>query len=198
MSAATPDDVDRIVEAWRRERPDLDVTPLHILSRVSRLARHLDLARGSAFARHGLEGWGFDVLSALRRAGPPYELSPGQLVAQMLVTSGTMTNRVDRLAARGLVARGPDPSDRRGVKVTLTPAGRAVVDAALAELLDRERVLLAQLPPSEQADLSGLLRRLLSPFEPSTTHSPWVAKGTRAQPPGLSADDLGQGEPLEL
>ena len=166
MSAAPTDDVDRIVEAWRRERPDLDVTPLHILSRVSRLARHLDLARGSAFARHGLEGWGFDVLSALRRAGPPYELSPGQLVAQMLVTSGTMTNRVDRLAARGLVARGPDPSDRRGVKVTLTPAGLALVDAALADLLERERVLLAQLPPSEQDDLSGLLRRLLSPFEP--------------------------------
>src|SRR6185295_2953082 len=123
MSTVPADDVDRIVQAWRRERPDLDVTPLHVLSRVSRLARHLDLARGSAFAKHGLEGWGFDVLSALRRAGPPYELSPGQLVAQMLVTSGTMTNRVHRLTALGLVGRGPDPSDRRGVKVTLTTAG---------------------------------------------------------------------------
>jgi DNA-binding MarR family transcriptional regulator len=165
MSAAPADDVDRIVEAWRRERPDLDVAPLHILSRVSRLARHLDLARGSAFAKHGLEGWEFDVLSALRRAGPPYELSPGQLVAQMLVTSGTMTNRVDRLTARGLVGRGRDPSDRRGVKVTLSTAGRTVVDSAMADLLDQERVLLAQLPPSEQDHLSDLLRRLLSPFE---------------------------------
>ncbi len=165
MAAAPADDVDRIVEAWRRERPDLDVAPLHILSRVSRLARHLDLARGSAFAEHALEGWEFDVLSALRRAGAPYELSPGQLVAQTLVTSGTMTNRVDRLTARGLVGRGPDPSDRRGVKVRLTTAGRAVVDAAMADLLDRERILLSALPPSEQDHLSESLRRLLSPFE---------------------------------
>ena len=166
MSAAPTDEVDRIVDAWRRERPDLDVAPLTILSRVLRLARHLDLARGSAFAEHGLEGWGFDVLSALRREGPPYELSPGQLVAQTLVTSGTMTNRVDRLAARGLVSRGTDPSDRRGVKVRLTTTGRAVVDAALADLLDRERILLNQLPPPERNHLAELLRQLLSPFEP--------------------------------
>jgi len=165
MSASPADDVDRIVDAWRRERPDLDVAPLHILSRVSRLARHLDRARGSAFAEHGLEVWEFDVLSALRRAGAPYELSPGHLVAQTLVTSGTMTNRVDRLAARGLVGRGPDPSDRRGVKVTLTTAGRTVVDAAMADLLDRERTLLSQLPPSEQDHLAEFLRRLLSPFD---------------------------------
>ena len=165
MSAVPTDEVDRIVEAWQRERPDLDVAPLTILSRVLRLARHLDLARRSAFAEHELEGWGFDVLSALRREGAPYELSPGQLVARTLVTSGTMTNRVDRLAARGLVSRGPDPSDRRGVTVTLTTAGRAVVDAAMADLLDRERILLNQLPPSERDHLAELLRRLLSPFE---------------------------------
>jgi DNA-binding MarR family transcriptional regulator len=166
MSAVPTDEVDRIVEAWQRERPDLDVAPLTILSRLLRLARHLDLARGSAFAEHDLEGWGFDVLSALRRAGAPYQLCPGQLVAQTLVTSGTMTNRVDRLAARGLVSRGPDPSDRRGVKVTLTTAGRTVVDAAMADLLDRERILLNQLSPSEQGHLAELLRQLLSPFEP--------------------------------
>lgn len=165
MSATPADDVDRIVAAWRRERPDLDVAPLHILSRVSRLARHLDRDRRLAFAEHDLEGWEFDVLSALRRAGAPYELSPGQLVAQMLVTSGTMTNRVDRLAARGLVLRGPDPRDRRGVKVTLTAKGRTVVDSAMADLLVRERILLAQLPPSQQDHLTEFLRRLLSPFE---------------------------------
>jgi DNA-binding MarR family transcriptional regulator len=165
MSATPADDVDRIVDAWQRERPDLDVTPLHILSRVSRLARHLDRDRGSAFAEHGLEGWEFDVLSALRRAGPPYELSPGQLVTQTLVTSGTMTNRVDRLTARGLVGRGPDPSDRRGVKVTLTTEGRTVVDSAMADLLVRESLLLARLPQSEQDHLTDFLRRLLSPFE---------------------------------
>lgn len=165
MSATPADDVDRIVEAWHRELPDRDFAPLHVLSRVSRLARHLDRARGSAFAEHGLERWEFDVLSALRRAGAPYELSPGQLVAQTLVTSGTMTNRVDRLTARGLVGRGPDPSDRRGVKVTLTESGRTVVDGAMTDLLDRERTLLRQLEPAEQDQLAGLLRRLLSPFD---------------------------------
>ena len=159
------DDVDRIVSAWRRERPDLDVTPLEVLSRVSRLARRLDLARGAAFAEHGLDGWEFDVLSALRRAGTPYELSPGQLVAETLVTSGTMTNRVDRLAARGFVERRPDPTDRRGVIVRLTTTGMAVVDAALADLLSHEHDLLGDLGAGEREELSGLLRRLLRPFE---------------------------------
>lgn len=164
---ATPtDEVDRIVAAWRRERADLDVAPLQILSRVSRLARHLDLARGSAFAEHGLEGWEFDVLSALRRAGAPYELSPGRLVQQMLVSSGTMTNRVDGLERRKLVRRGPKPGDRRGVLVGLTDTGRHVVDNAMSDLLDRERELLGDLPPGEQDQLSGLLRHLMASFEP--------------------------------
>ena len=159
------DDVDRIVSAWRRERPGLDVAPLEVFSRVSRLARRLDLARGTAFAEHGLDGWEFDVLSALRRAGTPYELSPGQLVTETLVTSGTMTNRVDRLAARGYVERHPDPTDRRGVIVRLTPQGMAVVDAALSDLLAHEHRLLAELTGGERDELSGLLRRLLHPFE---------------------------------
>ncbi len=159
------DDVDVIVSAWRRERPDLDVAPLEVLSRVSRLARRLDLARGSAFAAHHLEGWAFDVLSALRRAGEPYELSPGHLVQQTLVTSGTMTNRVDRLERQGWVERRPDPGDRRGVLVRLTPAGRDVVDAAMAGLIDQEKSLLGELSPAEQDQLATLLRRLLAPLE---------------------------------
>lgn len=159
------DDVDRIVSAWRHERPELDVTPLEILSRVSRLARRLDLARGTAFAEHGLDGWEFDVLSALRRAGAPYELSPGQLVAETLVTSGTMTNRVDRLLTRGYVERQPDPRDRRGVIVRLTPEGMQTVDAALDDLLAHERDLLAELPRDDRRALAGHLRILLTPFE---------------------------------
>lgn len=159
------DDVDRIVSAWRRERPDLDVSPLEVLSRVSRLARRLDRARGTAFAEHRLDGWEFDVLSALRRAGTPYELSPGQLVSETLVTSGTMTNRVDRLVARDLVERHPAPNDRRGVIVRLTPAGMTVVDAALADLIAHEQALLGDLGTAERADLAALLRRLLHPFE---------------------------------
>lgn len=160
-----PDEVDRIVAAWQRERPDLDVGPLEVLSRVSRLARHLDRARSAAFAEHGVESWEFDVLSALRRAGEPYELSPGQLVIQTLVTSGTMTNRVDRLAARGLVHRLPDPHDRRGVIVRLTTEGRRTVDDAFSGLLDRERELLAEVEATDRQHLATLLRRLVSPFD---------------------------------
>jgi DNA-binding MarR family transcriptional regulator len=159
------DVVDRIVSAWRRERPDLDVTPLEVLSRVSRLARRLDIARGRAFAGRGLESWEFDVLSALRRTGSPHELSPGQLVAETLVTSGTMTNRVDRLVSRGFVERHPAPNDRRGVIVRLTDEGMRTVDAALAELIADEHDLLAELDPAERDLLADLLRRLLHPFE---------------------------------
>src|SRR3984957_1858818 len=139
------DEGDDLVAAWREQRPDLDVAPLQVLSRVSRLARHLDIARRGAFAAHGLESWEIDVLSALRRAGPPFQLTPGALLRASLVPSGTMTNRIDRLASAGLVYREPDPSDRRGVLVTLSERGRSVVDAALTDLLDRERALLAGL-----------------------------------------------------
>ena len=108
---------------WQTGRPDLDVGPLHVLSRVSRLARHLDRARRAAFAAHGLETWEFDVLSALRRQGEPYQLSPGALLRATLVTSGTMTNRIDRLSQAGLVSRHRDPQDKRGVLVRLTSKG---------------------------------------------------------------------------
>jgi DNA-binding MarR family transcriptional regulator len=159
------DEVDRIVEAWHRERPDLDVAPLSVLSRVTRLSRHLDLARRTAFARHQLEVWEFDVLSALRRAGEPYQLSPGTLVAQTLVTSGTMTNRIDRLAERGLVERRPAPADRRGVLVRLTPEGRARVDSAMEDLLRVEGDFLADLREEDRDTLADLLRVVVAPFE---------------------------------
>ena len=162
---AEADEVDRLVEAWRRERPDLDVSPLEVLSRVTRLARHLDRARRAAFEAHHLEGWAFDVLAALRRAGAPYELSPGQLLTSTLVTSGTMTNRVDRLASDGLVERRPDPDDRRGVLVRLTASGLAAVDAALTDLLRHEHAILAALEPADQRRLAALLRELTGPFD---------------------------------
>src|SRR6202451_2082219 len=132
-AAAPPrDEVDDLIAAWRSERPDLDVAPLQVLSRVSRLARHLDLARRASFASHGLETWEWDVLSALRRQGAPYQMTPGALLRATLVTSGTMTNRIDRLAEAGLVRRQPDPRDRRGGLVTLTDLGPEKADAALA------------------------------------------------------------------
>jgi len=159
------DEVDRLVDAWRRELPKLDVSPLEVLSRVTRLARYLDRARALVFAQHDLEGWMFDVLSALRRSGIPYQLSPGQLLAQTLVTSGTMTNRVDRLEAAGLVRRHPDPDDARSVRVRLTSTGRRKVDAALADLVVREDDILAPLSPADRTRLANLLRQLVSPFE---------------------------------
>ena len=159
------DEVDRLVSAWSRERPDLDAGPLEVLSRVTRLARHLDRARAAAFSQHRLEVWEFDVLAALRRAGPPYELSPGGLAAQTMVTSGTMTNRIDRLATRGFVERLPEPADRRGVRVRLSAVGAQQVDAALADLLAAEREILATLPPHQRDQLGALLRTVLLPFE---------------------------------
>jgi DNA-binding MarR family transcriptional regulator len=162
---APRDEVDNLVDAWRRERPDLDVSPLSVLSRVTRLARHLDRARQKAFADHGLETWSFDVLAALRRAGSPNQLSPGALVQSTLVTSGTMTNRIDRLVELGLVLRLPDPTDRRGVLVQLTDDGRKAVDAALEDLIYRETELLQSLTTDEREALARSLRSVLAPID---------------------------------
>ncbi len=165
MLRTMEDEVDRLVADWRRELPDLDVSPLEVLSRLSRLARHLDRARRAAFAEQDLQVWEFDVLSALRRSGAPYRLSPGSLLNQTLVTSGTMTNRIDRLAERGLVRREPDPTDRRGVLVVLTEAGLAQVDAALSHLIAHEQELLIGLTLRQREQLADLLRELGAPFD---------------------------------
>lgn len=161
------DEVDRLVAAWRVARPELDPAPLEVLSRVSRLSRHLDRARQRALETQGLDLWEFDVLVALRRAPRPHELSPGALLRATMVTSGTMTNRIDRLTERGLVSRRPDPEDGRGVLVRLTARGRERADGAMIALLERERGLLAELDTDEQVTLAALLRRLLLPFDAS-------------------------------
>jgi DNA-binding MarR family transcriptional regulator len=159
------DEVDRLVHGWRKALPSVDVRPLEVLSRVSRLARHLDRQRSIVLALHDLEIWSFDVLSALRRSDPPHHLSPGQLLAQTLVTSGTMTNRLDHLETRRLVRRRPDSTDARSVRVQLTPAGRKRVDGALADLVGRERAILGSMEDNELLVLSGLLRRIVAPFD---------------------------------
>jgi DNA-binding MarR family transcriptional regulator len=158
------DEVDELVEAWHRERADLDLAPVEVFSRVGRLARLLDKARREAFSAQQLETWEFDVLAALRRAGRPYQLTPGALLRQTLVTSGTMTNRVDRLAQRGFVERSPDPRDRRGVLVGLTVTGKKAVDGAFESLLASERTLLAALSDEDHAQLASLLKRLMVPL----------------------------------
>ena len=159
------DEVDQLVLDWRRERPDLELDDLHILSRISRLARRLELARRDAWRGLQLEAWEFDVLAALRRAGPPYELSPGALLKATLVSSGTMTNRLDRMERRGLLRRLADPDDGRAVRVVLSERGRELVDRALEALLGRERDLLVSLGGNAERELlTRLLRRLLVPL----------------------------------
>jgi DNA-binding MarR family transcriptional regulator len=157
------DEVDRLVTDWKRERPDLDLSPLEVLSRITRIARHLDIARRRAFA--DLDTWGFDVLAALRRSGEPYQLSPGQLLQETMVTSGTMTNRLDRLEERNLITRKPDPSDGRGSLVTLTKSGVRAVDAAMEDLLQQESIFLESLGETDRVRLASLLAIVAAPFD---------------------------------
>lgn len=164
-NAPYSDEVDEILSAWKNLIPEADLAPLSVFSRLTRLARHLDVARRAAFSRVNLEPWSFDVLSALRRAGEPYALTPGALMQLSLVSSGTMTNRIDRLEERGLVTRLRHPDDRRAVLVALTDAGQQSADAAITELLAIERTWLGDMPEADVAQLADLLRSLQYSFD---------------------------------
>lgn len=159
------DEVDRIVGAWNTQRPDLDFSPLEVLSRMDRLSKHLDRARRDVFRRSDIEAWEWDVLSALRRAGAPFQLSPKQLLQQTLVSSGTMTNRIDRLVGRRFVRRQADPADGRSVLVTLTEDGQVRVDAAITRLVDVEADLLKALSRADRERMATLLRKLSLSFD---------------------------------
>src|ERR671936_2480552 len=153
-----PDHVDTIVEQWRRERPDLDVEPLGVLGRLFRAAGLADAALSVGLAGHDLQpGW-FDLLAALRRAGPPYELNPTRLMRATMLSSGGMTKRLDRLVDAGLVERRPDPHDRRGTRVRLTRRGKTLVDRAIEEHLENQRSLFGSLTAQERRQLDELLR----------------------------------------
>lgn len=155
------DAVDLILEQWARERPDLDCSPMGVIGRISQLQREVHLAQRATFARHGLDAPSFDVLAALRRAGPPYQLTPTDLMRTALVTSGAITQRLDRLEERGLITRGRSDTDGRAVVVTLTDAGRGALDDALPDHLATEQALLAGLSAADRDQLTGLLRRML-------------------------------------
>lgn len=159
------DHVDRILEQWHRERPDLDTSPMSVIARISRLSRILERRIAEVLARHGLNESQFGVLAALRRAGPPYCLSPTALYSSLLISSGAMTNRLDRLTAMGLVRRLPDPNDRRSMLVQLTPKGLRVIEDAVAAHTANEQVLLGPLSTTERGTLAGLLRKLLAEHE---------------------------------
>ncbi|MFI6870947.1 MarR family winged helix-turn-helix transcriptional regulator [Nocardia sp. NPDC050406] len=154
------DAVDLITTAWREVRPDVDVAPMEVIARITRLGQVLDRELGDFFRGHGMEFWEFDVLATLRRSGGEEGLSAGALNKAAMRTSGAITNRIDRLAAKDLVVRVPDPVDRRSIRVQLTDKGRALVDELLPLHLANERRLLAALPEHDRIQLRDLLRGL--------------------------------------
>ncbi|MCW4386094.1 MarR family transcriptional regulator [Salinibacterium sp. SYSU T00001] len=160
-----PDRVARIQAEWRRERPDLDVSPQGVIGRLHRLAAHLTEELREVYTRHGLGEGDFDVLAALRRAGEPFERSAGELAEHTMVTTGAMTKRIDRLERAGLVTRRVSETDARGRVVALTPAGRDLIDRAFTEHMANEHRLQEALSPDEARQLEALLVKWLGQFE---------------------------------
>lgn len=156
------DRVDDILAQWNRERPDLDVRPMGLIGRIRRISQRMTRTMEKTFAAHGLNDASFDVLATLRRSGPPYRLSPGDLSATMMITSGTMTNRIDQLEKIGLVTREQNPQDGRSVIIALTDRGFAVIDAAVTEHVQTQARLTSSLSPEEFGTLNTLLSRYLS------------------------------------
>jgi len=165
QAVAEQDAVDRILRQWARERPDLDVSPMGVIGRISRIERLLDPQLVSVFRKFGLERWSFDVLASLRRSGPPHEVTPTQLFSSLMLTSGAITYRIDEMVKKGFVKRTPDPEDRRGQRIRLTKLGLETLDAALVAHVQNESRILKHLSAKERTHLTALLRRLMSGLE---------------------------------
>lgn len=159
------DHVDRILAQWATERPDLDVGPMGLFGRLKRLTDHLQAEIDAVYRKHGLSFAAFDVLATLRRSGPPYALSPTDLINWTMVTSGTMTNRIDRLQTQGLIERRPNPDDGRSTVVALTETGFALIDTVINEHVANQHRLIAQLPEDLRAGFEDGLRSWLASFE---------------------------------
>ncbi|MBY5347665.1 MarR family winged helix-turn-helix transcriptional regulator [Rhizobium leguminosarum] len=159
------DHVDKILAQWRRERPDLDVEPMGILGRLKRLSTHLGREVEAVLMQQGLSSSAFDVLATLRRAGSPHRLSPGELLEMTMVSSGTMTNRIDQLEKAGYVERILNPEDRRSVLIALTEKGLATVEIAVDAHVANQHRLSKNLSAADKAELNRLLRKLLADFE---------------------------------
>jgi len=155
-------DLDKIVAQWAKQRPDLDTNPMILIWRVQRLARHLMQEMTTTIARHDLTFPGFDVLATLLRSGPPHSLTPNQLLETMIITSGTMTNRIDQLEKQGLVARIKNPEDKRSTMVSLTKKGHEVIGNAVTEHVETQTRLVSVLSTQEQTKLNSLLKKYLS------------------------------------
>jgi DNA-binding MarR family transcriptional regulator len=160
------DGVDLILEQWQRERPDLDSSPIGVIGRVSRLARELEQRLEAVYREHGLESGWHDVLATLRRTGAPFRLRPTDLTDATMLTSSGTTKRLDRLEQAGLIAREPDPDDRRGTLISLTPAGRRLIDKVTEAHLANEKRLVGALTAAERRQLADLLRKLQTGLPP--------------------------------
>lgn len=154
------DPVDRILDQWHAERPDLDASPMAVIGRLSRASVAVDARLAATFARHGLDSSSFDVLATLLRSGHPHELAPAELARDAMITTSAVAQRLNKLEHRGLIVRGANPHDGRGTLVTLTTAGRDLVEAALPDHLRTEHAIVGGLSPAEQAQLAALLQRV--------------------------------------
>jgi DNA-binding MarR family transcriptional regulator len=159
------DNVDKIIEQWTLARPDLDVSSMSLVGRFKRITQHLSLGMAKTFTEHGLNPASFDVLATLRRSGPPYALSPNDLLATMMVTSGTMTNRVDQLSKAGLVERMQNPNDARSVIISLTEKGFVIIDSAVTAHVATQDRLTSVFTVDEQDTINLLLKKFLRSFE---------------------------------
>ncbi len=159
------DHVDRILEQWAAERPDLDVSPMAITGRITRIGTYYREAIQETFRRFDLNCSSFDLLATLLRSGPPYTLSPGQLLDSSMVTSGTMTNRIDRLEEEGLVRRKQCPNDKRICHVSLTDKGHALISKAVEAHVETLHALTDGISPKDQDALNRLLKKVASAFE---------------------------------
>ncbi|MGW1161732.1 MarR family winged helix-turn-helix transcriptional regulator [Streptomyces sp. NPDC002513] len=162
MNQTPEDPVDAIIGQWAAVRPDLDTAAMEVFGRIFRLSRAMGDRMEKAYARYGISRGEFDVLAALRRSGEPYTLSPRQLSATLMLTTGGMTGRLDKLEAAGLLRRSPDPHDRRGLRVTLTEEGLRLIDEAVGAGLAVQTAALDPLNAQQAGQLADLLRQLLT------------------------------------
>ncbi|MDA5283820.1 MarR family winged helix-turn-helix transcriptional regulator [Streptomyces sp. NPDC054904] len=162
MTEANKDAVDAIAAQWYAVRPDLDTAPMAVFGRMYRITKAMGDAMERTYNRYGISRGEFDVVATLRRSGAPYTLSPRQLSATLMLTTGGMTGRLDKLEKAGLLGRSPDPHDRRGLQVTISDRGLALIDEAVTAGLEVQRAALAGLDGEEVEQLTVLLRKLMA------------------------------------
>jgi DNA-binding MarR family transcriptional regulator len=159
------DHVDTIIAQWKRERQELDTQPMALIGRLKRVSQYLTVGMGKTFKQFGLNNASFDVLATLRRSGEPFALSPSELMKTMMITSGTMTNRLDQLEKVQLVERIKNPKDGRGFVIQLTPKGMVLINKVVTSHVETQKSLVSALSEDERQQLNNLLRRFLESFE---------------------------------